>query len=142
MTKIDFHILPTTQVAEQLKYLARLVQKALGRNHKVLIAVNSDADAEQVSDALWRAIPESFLAHTFVQQGYYQLQIGTADQCGEHHDVLINLCTTIPDYFSRFERVFEIVCQHQDVLPASRERYRYYSDHGYDISRHDLRTQV
>ena len=142
MTKIDFHILPTTQAAEQLKYVARLVQKAINRDHQVLIAVNTDTDAQNVSDALWSAIPESFLAHTFVQEGNYSLQIGTIEQCGQHHDVLINLCATIPDYFSRFERVFEVVFQHPEILPASRERYRYYADHGYEIARHDLRAQV
>ncbi len=142
MTKIDFHILPTSQNQERLTYVVRLAQKALNQNHQVLISVADEQTMQLVSDALWQAIPESFLAHTFISESNYSLQIGTAEDCGKHHDILINLSTSIPTYFSRFERVFEVVSQHKDILPASRERYRYYSDHGYKISRHDLRTAV
>ena len=142
MTKIDFHILPTKQAAERLTYVARLAQKALKQNLQVLICADSAEATQAISNALWAAIPESFLAHRLIQEPHYSLQIGTTDECGEHHQVLINLASSIPTYFSRFERVFEVVTQQPEILPVTRQHYRYYADHGYSISRHDLRLQV
>jgi DNA polymerase-3 subunit chi len=142
MTKIDFHILPTVQTADVYQYVARLAQKALGRNHKVLIAIPDADQGQAVSTALWAFKPESFLAHNDITEAAYSLQLSHTDDCGEHHDVLINLCAKTPDYFTRFARVFEVVCQQPEWLTTSRERYRYYQDHGYEIERHDLRDRV
>ncbi len=142
MTKIDFHILPTDQEIDVFHYVARLVQKALNRSHRVLIATEDNQQTNQVSEALWGFQPEAFLAHTLIDSGDFSLQITHTDTCGEHHDVLVNLRSDIPPYFSRFERVFELVSQHPARLNASRDRYRYYSDHGYALKRHDLRDRV
>ena len=142
MTKIDFHILPTTQESDVFHYVARLAQKALSRNHTILIATNNEQQALMVSDALWSCTPDSFLAHSPISEAFFNLQISHTVECGEHHDILINLCTVIPEYFSRFERIFEIVCQEPHWLTTSRDRYRFYNDHGYAIERHDLRERA
>lgn len=142
MTKIDFHILPSDQNEQRYKYVARLVQKAQGRDHQVLIATESIEQAKSVSLALWSFNPESFLAHTQVSTGHFPLQISFDENCGEHHDILINLCEETPKYFPRFERVFEVVSQQPDLLKSSRERYRFYQDRGYALSRHDLRDRM
>ena len=142
MTKIDFHILPTIQENDVFHYVARLVQKAMARQHQVLVATSSAEQALAVSDAIWACSPESFMTHTLIDQPHYPLQISHNHQCGEHHDVLINLCAEIPEYFSRFERIFEVVCQQPQWLSASRDHYRFYQDHRYAIDRHDLRERA
>ena len=142
MTKIDFHILPTTQENDVFHYVARLAQKAMARQHHVLVATSNPEQALAISDAIWACSPESFMAHTLIDQPHFPLQISHSEECGKHHDVLINLCTEIPAYFSRFERIFEVVCQQPQWLSESRERYRYYQDHGYAIDRHDLRERA
>jgi DNA polymerase-3 subunit chi len=142
MTKIDFHILPTLQSEDVFHYVARLAQKALGKDHRVLIAAENPEQSSQISQALWAFQPESFLSHTAIADVDHSLQISDNNQCGEHHDILINLCAKTPDYFSRFGRVFEVVCQQPEWLTSSRLRYRFYNDHGYEIKRHDLRDRV
>jgi len=142
MTKVDFHILPTVQESDLLQYVVRLTQKALSRSHQVLIATQSDEQSHLVSQALWAWQPDSFLAHTRIEEAHFKLQISHSDQCGDHHDVLINLRHQIPNYFSRFGRVFEVVSQQPDLLKASRDRYRFYKDRGYPLTRHDLRDRV
>jgi DNA polymerase-3 subunit chi len=142
MTKIDFHILPTFQTEDVYHYVARLVQKAQGRSHKVLIALPDADQSQAVSKALWQFKPEAFIAHNDISEAHFPLQLSHTNECGEHHDVLINLCPKTPEYFSRFERVFEVVCQQPEWLKSSRDRYRYYQDHGYEIERHDLRDRV
>lgn len=139
MTKIDFHILPTDDAPSTYHYVARLAGKARSRDHRVLIAVDSETELAPVSQALWSVQPESFLAHTRCGSTPFALQLSADGQCGDHHDILINLCQETPAYFSRFERVFEVVSQEPDRLQASRTRYRDYSDNGYPIERFDLR---
>lgn len=141
MTRIDFHILPTADQTETYSYVARLAQKALNKDHQVLIAVGSEAQKQEVSQALWTYRPDSFLAHTDIADRMYPLQISALAECGDHHDVLINLCNESPAYFSRFKRVFEVVSQEEGRLQASRQRYRNYQDNGYPIERHDLRNR-
>jgi DNA polymerase-3 subunit chi len=141
MTRIDFHILPTADEADTFSYVARLAQKALNKDHQVLIAVGSESEKQAISKALWSYRPDSFLAHTDIAHKTYPLQISAQPDCGEHHDVLINLCAESPAYFSRFKRVFEVVSQDNSRLHASRQRYRAYQDNGYPIERHDLRSR-
>lgn len=141
MTKIDFHILPTADNFETLNYACRLAQKALSLGHRVLIATEHSEHCDQISSALWSFQRDSFMAHNRISEANYHLQISDTNECGDHHDVLINLCADIPDYFSRFERVFEVVNQQPEFIEAGRKRYRFYNDRGYDIKRHDLRQR-
>lgn len=142
MTQVDFHILPVLQPADRYAYAARLVTKATGRSHRVLLAVNDEQEAQALSDALWGASPESFIAHGRLDQDSETVQIGWHEDPGDHHDVLINLAATIPEYFSRFDRVFEVVSQEPTVLAQTRDHYRFFQDRGYPLSRHDLRDRV
>lgn len=142
MTRIDFHIIPAVQSSDRLAYAARLVAKARSHQHNVLLAVDNAEQAQTLSDALWSVSPESFLPHSLLEADTDAVQIGWHDHPGSHHDVLINLASELPDYFSRFERVFEVVSQEPTVLDASRQRYRFYQDRGYPLTRHDLRDRA
>ncbi len=142
MTQIDFHILSTLQTSDWLQYIARLVQKARSRSRSVLIATTSPEQSEQLSQALWACQPETFLAHEPISQPFFDIQITDSEDCGKHHDILVNLRPEAPAFFSRFERVFEVVCQQPDILQTSRERYRFYNERGYELKRHDLRGRA
>ena len=142
MTKVDFHILPAFHETDRLSYLVRLVRKAQSQSLNILISVEDDEHLAQTSQALWAASPETFLAHEPIEASFHPLQLSTSDQCGEHHQVLINLRKEAPSFFSRFERVFEVVSQEPDILTASRARYRFYKDRGYALAKHDLRDRV
>ncbi len=142
MTKVDFHILPSIQEEDRLLYVARLTQKARSQSLNVLIAVEDGSHKSALSTALWNLSSESFLAHESIEENHCSIQISENNNCGEHHQVLINLRKQTPDYFSRFERVFEVVSQEPSVLATSRERYRFYKDRGYPLSQHDLRDRV
>ena len=52
---------------------------------------------------------------------------------------LLNLAPDIPEWFSRFERVAEIINQHQEVLVAKRECWQTYKKRGYPVKAHQLR---
>jgi DNA polymerase-3 subunit chi len=63
------------------------------------------------------------------------------DHVAEHPGpagVLINLQSSPPSFFSRFERLAEIVGLEEADVAAGRERYRFYRERGYELRSHSL----
>ncbi len=52
--------------------------------------------------------------------------------------MLVNLGATTPAFFSRFERLIEVVEANDDERASARERWRFYKDRGYAVQGHDL----
>jgi DNA polymerase-3 subunit chi len=48
--------------------------------------------------------------------------------------VLVNLAPQVPEFFSRYERVAEVVDANAERRELSRERYRFYRDRGYKLN--------
>ncbi|WP_439135501.1 DNA polymerase III subunit chi [Pseudomaricurvus sp.] len=140
MTQIDFYVLPAPAVEQRLVFACRLAQKAFQSGSKVYIAVNNAEDAAELDQRLWNFRPESFLPHDCEGESSLQsaVAVGFGDSCGDHHDLLINLKDSIPDYFSRFQRLAEVVCQDEQVLASTREHYGFYRHRGYPIKSHNL----
>ena len=66
--------------------------------------------------------------------------------CGDdsfpHYDMLISLHDECMPFFSRFERVAEIVGTDEKDSRLGRERFKFYRDRGYELRHFDLnRTQ-
>lgn len=55
-----------------------------------------------------------------------------------HDQVLLNLGSERPVFFSRFQRLIEIVTADEADRLAARERFRFYRDRGYEIRSHDM----
>ena len=56
-----------------------------------------------------------------------------------HDDALVNLRSEVPPFFSRFQRMIEIVsASDEDDKREARNRYRHYRDRGYEIRTHDM----
>ena len=56
----------------------------------------------------------------------------------EKDEVLINLRAEWPPFFSRFQRLIEIVSLDEQDRGQARERFKFYRDRGYAIQSHDL----
>ena len=54
--------------------------------------------------------------------------------------MLVNLHAEPPPFFSRFERLAEIVGV-DDAAAAGRERYKFYRERGYELRAHDMRER-
>lgn len=96
-----------------------------------------------LDDLLWTFRDGSFIPHTLASASNDDpVVVGfdtSADACpGTHNDVLINLALEVPSFFSRFDRVAEIVDQDEESRSSARTRYRYYQDRGYQLSTHEL----
>ncbi len=142
MTRVDFYVLAAGGVDAALHYSCRLSEKALRRGHRIYIHL---ADAEQVQaldELLWSFSADSFLPHARAgSDGADTAPVvlgNTENDAAGHSDVLINLSGETPAFFSHFRRVAEIVCQDPAWLRAARSRYKFYSDRGYPLAKHDI----
>ena len=90
---------------------------------------------------LWEEPVEGFLPHVTLASPYAAETLVVIDHAPTHDgasDVLINLGAEPPSFFARFERMFEIVGQDEEIASAGRERWKFYKARGYEIRPHNL----
>ncbi|WP_457669060.1 DNA polymerase III subunit chi [Thiolapillus sp.] len=141
MTQVDFYILQPGGRGNRYTLAARLAEKAWSSGHRVLIATESKEDLRHMDRLLWVHRDQSFIPHGILGKADPELNpvlIGTRQHAGDEHDVLIDLCLSTPEYFSRFERVAECVDQEPGPLQASREKYKFYQGCGYPLAVHNI----
>ncbi len=136
MTKVSFYKL-VGQRNTALKLACHLIDKACKIDQQVLCLVEDDRSAQQLDDLLWHFEPTAFIPHG---HGVDQLPvaISTVPEPGQHHQLLINLQPAIPSWFSRFDRMIEVIYQQPDYEQAKRENFRFLKDRGYSLNFHDL----
>lgn len=143
MTRVDFYILPDETAEDRQAFACKLIQKTSKMGHRIYIHCDSEADAHAMDKLLWSFQETSFIPHRLLQSEDNDndslIDIGFGESPGNHHDLLINLTQSVPNFFSRFERVAEIVVQAPEVLTATRDSYRFYANKNYPLHRHDLR---
>ena len=142
MTSIDFYILGQAFEEDRLRFACRLAEKAYSEGRQVYLHARDEQQAQYLDDLMWSYKPESFLPHSLVKAAEPAdtlVQIGWQDHPLHHHDVMINLSSPLPTFFSRFDRVLEVVIQDDDVLKQTRDHYKFYKDRGYQVTHRDLR---
>ncbi len=136
MTRIDFH----SKIPDKLQYACRLIRKAQAANTKLVVFAADQNQLAEIDTLLWTFSEQDFLAH--VEAGdelAAQTPIILTHDCERplpHHHALINLSRHTPEYFARFERMFELVSNDEQDLIAGRERYKYYQQRGYPLTHH------
>ena len=139
MTEVAFHF----NAPDKLAYACRLLRKASGSGARVLVTAESSF-LQALDAALWSLAPHEFLAHgmegcsdTVWRQS--PVVLSSSAQNTPHHQVLVNLGQDVPEGFSRFERLIEVVSAEDAAdRDAARRRWKHYADRGYAITRHDL----
>ncbi len=143
MTHIDFYILSSADENARLAFVSKLAEKIFQARRQLVIATEDESTSQLMSQQLWSARPESFLAHDLGEkfQQPSEAIIVTNNQPHPHcHDVLINLTEgVLENHFSRFQRLVEIVNQNEDILARSRKIFQFYRERGYPIKSHKLK---
>lgn len=138
MTQIDFYV----QVADKHETLRKLCVKALSVEAKLAVWTLDSAASQRLSNALWSVPSTSFLPHclgTDAVAARTPILIGHEGSQFPHGEILVNLRPEVPGFFSRFERLIEIVAANdEDDKQLARSRFRYYRDRGYEIRTHDM----
>jgi DNA polymerase-3 subunit chi len=137
VTDIDFHV----NTADKLLHVCKVVRKAYKAGKKVVCFSSDAVTLTQLDKALWSFSPLDFLPHTHASAPLADktpILLSQAGQDVSHYEVLVNLDAQWPPFFSRFERLIEVVGLDESDKKAGRERYKFYRDRGYRLQIHDL----
>ncbi len=138
MTKVDFYILEKSSCQQ---VACRLAEKAYGLGKRIYIHTDTEQQTQHMDDLLWTFREGSFVPHQQHQVGSSSespIQIGCHQSPETDCEVLINLATEVPLFFSRFLRVAELIGTNPTAKEQGRERFRFYRDRGYSLDTHKL----
>ncbi len=112
---------------------------------RVFLGAPDEPTADALDKLLWHYPAVAFIPHCrshSAEAGEMPVIVGHQDNVFPHSEVLITLHDACPPFFSRFERVIEIVGLHDADKKLGRERYAFYRDRGYEMRHFDLATQA
>ena len=142
MTRVDFYVLNNNKANARLEFVCRLAEKVYQQGHRILLHTDDAKQSGIINDLLWTWRQGSFIPHE-VQTNEttpdspivinHQPELKTDLQ-----DVLINMASVVPLFFSQFDRVTEVVDQNEQTRQSARQRYRFYQDRGYPLESHDI----
>ncbi|MES9941403.1 MAG: DNA polymerase III subunit chi [Candidatus Thiodiazotropha sp. 6PLUC2] len=141
MTQVDFYVLGEGVKGNRYSLTCRLCEKIYHQGRRILIHTDTEDETRHLDRLLWTFRQGSFIPHGVVDNCDYSATpviITHQQDAGAEKDVLINLSQEVPNFFSRFERVAEVIDQEPPVVTAGRERFRFYRDRGYPLKKHDI----
>lgn len=143
MTRVDFYILDEPGDAARLRIAARIAEKAMNQAQHVYINTGGQDESRRLDELLWTFSQSSFVPHRIIdapekEPGAEPVVIGSGVAIEQPCQVMINLADSVPDFFSRFDRVAEIVAADTERRDAGRHRYKYYRDRGYALNSHNV----
>ena len=137
MTKVDFY----TGSADKLRTACQLSHKAMQNGVRVALSTPDAATADALDKLLWQFPATAFIPHCrsdAEEAAQCPVVLNGGNDRFPHYDLLISLHDECPPFFSRFERVIEIVGQDAEDSRLGRERFKFYRDRGYELNHIDL----
>ena len=135
MTEIRFYHIQKKS-AEEVVF--ELIERALGRGHRILVRLRDETEASRLNDFLWTHRAESFLPHGTALEGYSESQpiflTATGDNPNRAETVfLMPGCDT-----SNIEN-FTLCCdildgRDEEQIASARARYRDWKNQGHNLS--------
>jgi DNA polymerase-3 subunit chi len=139
LTRVDLYVLASAPPLGRERVACRLADKAFQHGQKLYIHAESDAQARALDELLWTFRQQSFIPHGRAGGDDAPVLIGCGDdQPPSDWPLLINLNAEAPAFFSRFERLMEIVDGDEERRVQGRTRFRFYQDRGYPLQTHKL----
>jgi len=139
VTRIDFYQVD----GAALLFACRLIDKVYHTGQQIHVHTTNADQSSELDALIW-----SFRDNRFIPHACYDLegkvdesvavQISHGHEPKLHREVLINLSGQVPDFFSRFERVAEVVPLDENSRSAARNNYQFYRDRGYPLAYHDM----
>lgn len=139
MTRVDFYVTRSADPLARELVTCRLAEKAVRLGHRLHIHLADRESLGKLDELLWTYRDVSFLPHSPLgRDDAAPVTLGIDGTPEPPPAVLINLHPEIPTFFSRFERVAEIVSADPARRAAGREHFRFYRDRGYPLHHHPL----
>lgn len=142
MTEVFFYILDDAGPDSRARLAWRVAERAMRAGRRVYVHTGGEQQASAIDQHFWAHPPAGFLPHALAGEASASdtpVVIGHGDDPGEHQDVLLNLGEQVPDFFSRFSRVAEMVTGDENERRVARSRWKFYRDQGFPV--HDHRLQ-
>ena len=143
MTRVDFYVSPGQTNQARWQVACRIAEKAYLQKHRIYIHTNNAEQTEQIDKMLWIFKAGSFIPHCQPHEAHHQqaaILIGHDSLPDMAPEVLINLADEVPTFFSRFERVAEVVAGDEQIRKTARNRFKYYRERGYPLETHQLNS--
>ncbi len=140
MQQIDFYLI--LEANTKMSFACRLLEKVYKLGHQVYVHAHDAAAVHQFNDMLWIFRDISFIPHDIVNKSpdiTAPIQIGFSESPLNHHDIMLNLDEEVPEFYTQFQRIIEIVPQDEPSKEKARNKYRQYKNAGNNIKTHDLR---
>jgi len=137
MTQIEFY----SHADNKLQVACSLCAKVLQQGARVMIYTPDSETTEKLDRLMWCYPAIGFIPHCRAADRLAEDTPVIIDHIAEplpHDELLLNLHTGLPAFFSRFQRLIEIVSTDRMDSEAGRERFRFYRDRGYEIRHYDL----
>jgi DNA polymerase-3 subunit chi len=137
MTSIDFY----TGADDPLDVAARIVAKAWQQHGHVRVLTPDRATSDALDRRLWIAPAIGFMPHCRLASPLAAQTPILVDEALEHDGpacVLVSLHPEPAPFFSRFERLADIVGSDPALADAGRRRWKFYRDRGYAMQHHAL----
>ncbi|MBT5702731.1 MAG: DNA polymerase III subunit chi [Pseudomonadales bacterium] len=135
MTRIDFY----QTSGDEHAFACRLIDLVYRKGHRIYVHTATEEQAKILNEQLWTFKEDSYVPHSLHSEAIdVPIKIGFDHEPEEHQDVLINLSGQIPHFFSRFDRVAEVVPVDQNSRKSARENYAYYKERGYVLNYHEI----
>ena len=137
MTKIDFY----TGSTDKLHTACQLSHKAMQNGVRVVLSAPNAVLTDALDRLLWHFPATAFIPHcrsNAEEAGQMPVVLNNGSEKFPHHELLISLHDECVSFFSRFERVIEIVGNDAEDSNSGRERFKFYRDRGYELRHIDL----
>jgi DNA polymerase-3 subunit chi len=127
--------------SDRIAAACALIGGAHAKGKPVLVYAPDEAVAEELDRALWTHSALSFVPHCRADSALAAetpvLITGSLDSLPQD-ERLMNLGREVPQGFSRFGSLIEVVGQDEEERLAARVRVKHYRDRGYEVSFTDL----
>ncbi|GKX62816.1 DNA polymerase III subunit chi [Pragia fontium] len=142
MKNATFYLLDHNNTSDGLSFCEALACTVAAERwragKRVLIACDTQQQAEQLDEALWQRDTEQFVPHNLAGEGpKYGAPVELCwpgKRSNAPRDLLINLQVQFPDFATAFYEVIDFV-PHEDTLKQlARERYKIYRSVGFNLS--------
>ena len=132
MTNILFYVIDTDDPAEQVSYAVQLALQTLALGRYLHIHTDSAESTAQILQQLASKL----------SSGDERLSIDHQGEPGGDRQVLLNLSSEVPHFFSSYESALEVICSDSKARESGREKYRYYQSRGYPLRHNKVSPQL
>lgn len=139
MTRIDFYLTSSGDALGREHFTCRLARKAFGLGQPLHIHAGDEVQLARLDELLWTFSDASFLPHARLgatPDAPITLDCERAPEPAP--GLLINLAADIPAFFSRFERLAEVIGADDASREKGRQHFRFYRDRGYPLQVHNV----